>query len=241
VSFIRILRLREVARMIAGIALEFDVSLFLTPLCCDDIHAVMPHVSALAGCDNHVYGTGITPPSTRREGALEAAYGNSSIKRVHTIRDQLRLIQKGTKPVAEYGRLFKTLCDQLAAIGHPVDESDQLHWFLYSLGLSFETFSTSIRSARPAPSFADLLARTESHEMFYQALHRSSSPTIAFTATHQPPPSAGGGRGGRSARAPNETGGRGRERRHLIVNYFEPMDTMLTSVLSYRPLLRNPL
>ncbi|GJU66919.1 putative RNA-directed DNA polymerase [Tanacetum coccineum] len=208
---------------------------------------------------NHVDGTGITPPSTRREGdttvdnpdysawvladqktviilhaslseeavtlivglstarqiwtALEAAYGNSSIERVYTIRDQLRLIQKGTKYVAEYGRLFKTLCDQLAAIGHPVDKSDQLHWFLCGLGPSFETFSTSIRSARPAPSFANLLARTESHEMFYQALHRSSSPTVAFTATHQPPPSAGRGRGGRSARAPNETGGRCRGRR----------------------------
>ncbi|PWA54489.1 ribonuclease H-like domain-containing protein [Artemisia annua] len=119
--------------------------------------------------------------------ALEAAYGNSSIERVHTIRDQLRLIQKGTKSVAEYGRLFKTLCDQLAAIGHPVDDSDQLHWFLCGLSPSFETFSTTIRAARPAPSFADILARTESHEMFYQALHRSSSPTVAFTATFDRP------------------------------------------------------
>ena len=41
--------------------------------------------------------------------ALEAAYGNSSIERVHTIRDQLQIIQKGSKYVAEYGRLFKTL------------------------------------------------------------------------------------------------------------------------------------
>ncbi|KAJ9556147.1 hypothetical protein OSB04_010761 [Centaurea solstitialis] len=145
--------------------------------------------------------------------ALEAAYGNSSIERVHTIRDQLRLIQKGSKSVAEYGRLFKNLCDQLAAIGHPVDESDQLHWFLCGLGPSFETFSTTIRSARPAPSFADLLARTESHELFSQALHRSSSPTVAFTATHQSQPSAGRGRGGRSSRAPNQNGGRGRGRR----------------------------
>ncbi|GKF40981.1 hypothetical protein Tco_0124323 [Tanacetum coccineum] len=28
-----------------------SVSLFLTPLCCDDIHDVTPRVSALAGCD----------------------------------------------------------------------------------------------------------------------------------------------------------------------------------------------
>ncbi|GJS43281.1 ribonuclease H-like domain-containing protein [Tanacetum coccineum] len=72
----RILRLREVARATARIALEFapefvyvycmdfvecylillgsyafSVSLLLTPLCCDDIHDVTPRVSALAGCD----------------------------------------------------------------------------------------------------------------------------------------------------------------------------------------------
>ncbi|GKB00695.1 hypothetical protein Tco_0828688 [Tanacetum coccineum] len=72
----RILRLREVARATARIALEFapefvyvycmdfvecyltllgsyafSVSLLLTPLCCDDIHDVMPRVSDLAGCD----------------------------------------------------------------------------------------------------------------------------------------------------------------------------------------------
>ncbi|GJT43570.1 hypothetical protein Tco_0952285 [Tanacetum coccineum] len=60
VSFMRILRLREVARMTARIALEFapdyafSVSLLLTPLCCDDIHDVTPRVSALAGCDRLV-------------------------------------------------------------------------------------------------------------------------------------------------------------------------------------------
>ncbi|GJS49680.1 putative reverse transcriptase domain-containing protein [Tanacetum coccineum] len=78
VSFVRILRLREVARVTARIALEFapefvyvyrldfvecylillvmhfSVSLLLTPLCCDDIHDVTPRVSALAGCDRLV-------------------------------------------------------------------------------------------------------------------------------------------------------------------------------------------
>ncbi|GKE24358.1 putative reverse transcriptase domain-containing protein, partial [Tanacetum coccineum] len=60
VSFMRILRLKEVARMTARIALEFapdytfSVSLLLTPLCCDDIHDVTPRVSALAGCDRLV-------------------------------------------------------------------------------------------------------------------------------------------------------------------------------------------
>ncbi|GJX54928.1 putative reverse transcriptase domain-containing protein [Tanacetum coccineum] len=78
VSFVRILRLREVAIVTARIALEFapefvyvyrmdfvecylillvmhfSVSLLLTPLCCDDIHDITPRVSALAGCDTYL-------------------------------------------------------------------------------------------------------------------------------------------------------------------------------------------
>ncbi|GJT30390.1 putative reverse transcriptase domain-containing protein [Tanacetum coccineum] len=82
VSFMRILRLREVARATARIALEFapefvyvycmdfvecylillgscafSVSLLLTPLCCDDIHDVMPRVFALAS---------MSPPISRK-------------------------------------------------------------------------------------------------------------------------------------------------------------------------------
>ncbi|GJR73089.1 hypothetical protein Tco_0085454, partial [Tanacetum coccineum] len=91
VSFVRILRLREVARVTARIALEFalefvyvyrldfvecylillvmhfSVSLLLTPLCCDDIHDITPRVSALAGCDR----------LSRREDDPEGSYETS--------------------------------------------------------------------------------------------------------------------------------------------------------------------
>ena len=140
--------------------------------------------------------------------------------------------KRDLNPLPNMAGYSKPFCDQLAAIGHPVDDSDQFHWFFCGLGPSFETFSTSIRSARPAPSFADLLDRTESHELFYQALHRSSSPTVAFTATHQPQPSAGRGRGGRSSRAPNQYGGRGRGRR-------PPHNVVLNGVLVVPRLTKN--
>ncbi|GKB41697.1 hypothetical protein Tco_0886639, partial [Tanacetum coccineum] len=40
---------------ISGVAsYAYSDSLLLTPLCCDDIHDVMPRVSALAGCDRLV-------------------------------------------------------------------------------------------------------------------------------------------------------------------------------------------
>lgn len=145
--------------------------------------------------------------------ALEAAYGNSSIERVHTLRDQLRLITKGTKTVAEYGRNFKALCDHLSAIGHPVDANDQFHWFLCGLGSTFENFSTSIRPTRPPPVFSDLLARAESHEMFLQTIHRSSTPVVAFSAGVSAQPMTNRGRGGLGNRGGGYNGGRGRGRR----------------------------
>ncbi|KAJ0808847.1 hypothetical protein HanPI659440_Chr01g0007901 [Helianthus annuus] len=119
--------------------------------------------------------------------ALEAAFCNVSVERVQNLRDNLRALKKGDKSVAEFGCAFKAICDQLSAIGHPVDSMEQLHWFLCGLGTSFESFSTSTRSLRPIPNFVDLLASDESHEMFMKNLHGSvDTPTVAFTAQTSP-------------------------------------------------------
>ncbi|KAJ0912617.1 putative retrotransposon Copia-like protein [Helianthus annuus] len=114
--------------------------------------------------------------------ALENAYSHVSIERMHTLRDSLSKIQKGSSPVSEYGRRFKALCDQLAAIGHPVNEEDKRHWFLCGLGASFETFSTAQRTVHPAPLFRDLLAHAENHEIFLQTLHGTQPAQAAFSA-----------------------------------------------------------
>ncbi|KAM0009620.1 putative RNA-directed DNA polymerase [Helianthus debilis subsp. tardiflorus] len=114
--------------------------------------------------------------------ALENAYSHNSLERMHTLRDSLRQLQKGTSTVSEYGRKFKALCDQLTAIGHPVTDEDKRHWFLYGLGASFETFSTAQRTVRPSPPFRDLLAYAESHEIFLTNLHGSQPSRAAFSA-----------------------------------------------------------
>ncbi|PWA84471.1 zinc finger, CCHC-type, Gag-polypeptide of LTR copia-type [Artemisia annua] len=90
--------------------------------------------------------------------ALESAYSHDSVERMQNLRDSLRQLQKGTSSVSEYGRKFKGICDQLAAIGHPVDDVDKNHWFLCGLGPSFETFSTALRTVKPRPTFRDLLS-----------------------------------------------------------------------------------
>lgn len=52
---------------------------------------------------------------------LESAYSNSSVERIHSLRDSLRTLSKGSSFVSEFGRNFKIVYDKLAAIGQPVD------------------------------------------------------------------------------------------------------------------------
>ena len=139
--------------------------------------------------------------------ALERAYSNSSIERVQALRDQLRQNSKGSSTVADFGRKFKSICDQLFAVGHPVDESDKIHWFLCGLESVFETFSTAVRASRSPTTLRDLLAQAEAHELFLQSLHVTTSSAVAFTADTRPPNSYYG-RGGRFNK-----GGHGRGRR----------------------------
>ncbi|KAJ0454426.1 putative RNA-directed DNA polymerase [Helianthus annuus] len=114
--------------------------------------------------------------------ALANAYSHCSIERIHNLKDSLRTLQKGTSSVSDFGRKFKAISDQLAAIGHPVSDKDKRHWFLCGLGSSFENFSTSQRTIHPAPSFRDLLANAENQEMFIQKLHGFQPPEAAYYA-----------------------------------------------------------
>lgn len=61
---------------------------------------------------------------------------------MQTLKDSIRQLKKGTSCVSKFSIRFQSLCDQLSAIGHPLDESDKNHWFLCGMGSSFETFSS---------------------------------------------------------------------------------------------------
>ncbi|KAJ0545404.1 putative RNA-directed DNA polymerase [Helianthus annuus] len=111
---------------------------------------------------------------------FENTYSNASIERVQSLRDSLQQLTKGTSSVTDFSRKFKLLCEQLPAIGHPVAETDKLHWFLLGLGPSYESFSIIIRNIKPAPLFRDLVAQVESHELFTQNLHGTTTPPAAF-------------------------------------------------------------
>ncbi|KAF5447453.1 hypothetical protein F2P56_033007 [Juglans regia] len=59
--------------------------------------------------------------------ALERPFSHPSKTREIRLKDRLHLMKKGTISVADYSWAFKPLCDQLMAIGRPVDDVDKSH------------------------------------------------------------------------------------------------------------------
>lgn len=149
--------------------------------------------------------------------ALSNAYSHGSKARELSIKDDLLSAKKGSKSVAEYGRLFKSLCDQLAAIGRPIDESDKSHWFLRGLGPSFSSFTAAQMAQDPLPDFTTLLNRATSHELFQKGVDDNPPVAAAFTAVRGGGRGRGGssnnyrGRGGSSGGSSNRGRGRGRK------------------------------
>uniref|UniRef100_A0A2N9HRT6 Uncharacterized protein n=1 Tax=Fagus sylvatica TaxID=28930 RepID=A0A2N9HRT6_FAGSY len=56
---------------------------------------------------------------------LENTFSHHLKARELRLKDDLQLMKRGSKPVADYARAFKALCDQLHAIGRFVDDTDK--------------------------------------------------------------------------------------------------------------------
>lgn len=68
---------------------------------------------------------------------LQATFSHASKRHEIQLKDELQSLRQGDQVVADFSKKFKNLCDQLAAMGHAIDATDKLHWFLRGLGESF--------------------------------------------------------------------------------------------------------
>ncbi|PIA57119.1 hypothetical protein AQUCO_00600091v1 [Aquilegia coerulea] len=137
---------------------------------------------------------------------LEEVFSYKSKSREIQLKDELQLMKKGTQSVDEYSRKFKLVCDQLAAMGKPVDDTDKVHWFLRGLGSEFRSFSTSVLSRPPLPTFKEIVPTLQSNELFLKSLPATSaSHDAAYIASRG---GRSGYRGGRNfGRGGNHNGG----------------------------------
>ena len=71
------------------------------------------------------------------------------------------LLKDEGKTVAEHISTFKSLCDNLAAIGKPVTDQEKVFYLLNSLGPQYEIFTITMMKP-PRPTYIELISQLQS-------------------------------------------------------------------------------
>ncbi|KAF3794163.1 hypothetical protein EJ110_NYTH08235 [Nymphaea thermarum] len=71
--------------------------------------------------------------------ALLKVFARESKDREFLLTRKLQTFQKQEKNVTEYVTGFKTICDELAAIGKPLSDQDKVYWLINGLGSAMTT------------------------------------------------------------------------------------------------------
>lgn len=116
---------------------------------------------------------------------LAENFNRSSLARVFELRRNLQLVSKRGKTFTEYCREFRTICDQLSSIGHPVEESMKIFNFLNGLGREYDPVCAVVQhslSRTPAPTFNDVVSEVAGYDSRLTSYDDSSavSPHMAF-------------------------------------------------------------
>ncbi|KAF8377256.1 hypothetical protein HHK36_030631 [Tetracentron sinense] len=111
---------------------------------------------------------------------LANTYAQRSKAREYQLRHQLQICKKDSSSMSDYLRKFKSLCDSLAAIGHPVSDEDRVFWVLNGLGPSYESFVTSVLAKPPFPSYDQLIPNLISQDI-HVGEHGSIHDTAFFS------------------------------------------------------------
>lgn len=123
----------------------------------------------------------------QRRGPLCSPFTPSSTIRRHASANSGRSfssLKHGSSLVDDYNKQFRTLCDQLAAVGRSVPNEDKGHWLFIGLGPQFVAISNARMLLDPIPSLRDLMqqARNFEHLNGNPKSDSSTALVLAFTA-----------------------------------------------------------
>ncbi|KAG6791875.1 hypothetical protein POTOM_001009 [Populus tomentosa] len=135
---------------------------------------------------------------------LQNRFSSQSRSRISHLKRQLQMLTQGGKTCSAYLDSAKTLVDQLAAAGKPVDDQDLINFLLIGLHSSYTPFVTSFNFASRDTEFTfedfqtELLgfenlleitqsAATSDTSHFAFASHIQSPPPISASASSHPP------------------------------------------------------
>ena len=146
--------------------------------------------------------------------ALNKHCSSSNPSKIMHLHNMLHNTFKGTRSVAEYVQDIRRTCDELVAVGHPVQETVSIYALLRGLGSTYSAFNAIITSNLHNLTFEDVIAQINSHDELlnfvnpYKETVVSEFP-LAANQTQLSAPDRGRGRnGGRNGCGRGCNGGR---------------------------------
>ncbi|KAF3772532.1 hypothetical protein EJ110_NYTH57686, partial [Nymphaea thermarum] len=86
---------------------------------------------------------------------LMTHFSHKCQEREHLLMQKLQTYKKRSLAISDYICGFKKICDELAAIGKPIEDHSKVFWLLSGLGQEYESFTTTMMKP-PTPSYIDV-------------------------------------------------------------------------------------
>lgn len=100
--------------------------------------------------------------------ALQCAFSNRSRSKVMSLKERLSSISKGTSSISCFMQSIRSIADELALIGHPLDDLDLVIHTLNGLRPSFREIVASVRTRNSPILFDELHDKLVDFEMYLQ-------------------------------------------------------------------------
>ena len=115
--------------------------------------------------------------------ALSKHCSSTNPSHIMHLHSRLHNTQKGTRSVTDFVQDIQRMCDELAVVKHPVQESVSVYSLLRGLGSTYSAFCAGISSNLSNICFDDVVSQINS----YEELIRSTNPNKDHSATDFPP------------------------------------------------------
>ena len=135
--------------------------------------------------------------------ALQRAFSNRSRSKVMSLKERLSSISKGTSSISCFMQSIRFIADELALIGHPLDDLDLVIHTLNGLRPSFREIVASVRTRNSPILFNELHDKLVDFEMYLQR-EKSHATLTPVTANNAQCRHNGTGRGRHSVPHPSD-------------------------------------
>ena len=129
---------------------------------------------------------------------LKNLYASRSRTRAMQLKEELTLIQRGTRSITEYLHVVKALADEIAIIDHPISDDDLTLYVLNGLGPDFREIAAPIRAQESSLAFEELHDLLVGHDAYLRRLEAATRQLVVSANFTKPKHSAPGGSQSRS-------------------------------------------